>query len=242
MKIIISTVKRPNGSDYLTRCIESIRQDWDGEIHLVVGGRDTSYIKRHDVKLHLIGDLEQGDGVQKAGFGYQFALSLFPDEDCLVVEDDAVFIKGWYGILQELLVLPQERRYVISLISPWTGATSMPNMDRPSLQPYIYTTRLSYENLGDYPVANVITYSNTTAIYYPSNILKTRLPKFIKRFVVNDEGVYDLVAGYWFFRYNIPVYIAVPNLLKGVETADSAMGSTIKRFHVNYEDWDYKSW
>ena len=103
-------------------------------------------------------------------------------------------------------------------------------------------TAIFQGEIREIPTANTITYSNTTAIYYPTSILKTRIGEFVKRFVVNDEGVYDLVVGYWFFRMNIPIYIAVPNLLEHVPTPDSAMGSTIRRFHVNYDDWEYGKW
>lgn len=243
MKIVISTVQRPNKSPYLKRCIDSIRQDWNGPVHLVVGGKETRYAEEiPNANISYIGNVEKGDGVQKAGFGYATCLKLYPEEDCLIVEDDAVFVKDWYKQLQERVSFIQERRFVLSLITPWEGAVGKPNPGIPTVQTFVYAARLSYENIGDYPVANIITYSNTTAIYYPASILNTRLPDFIKRFVCEDEGVYDLVVGYWLMRMNVPIYIAVPNLLKGVETADSGMGSTIKRFHVNYEDWEYSKW
>lgn len=41
------------------------------------------------------------------------------------------------------------------------------------------------------------------------------------------------------FRYDLPVYIAVPNLLKQVDSTDSSLGSIKQMASVDYSGWDY---
>jgi hypothetical protein len=242
MRIIISTVQRPNKSPYLDRLITSIRQNYDGLVTLVVGGSDRSYVERYvggNYKIYFIEDEEIGTVLQKAAYGYWKCLTL-DTTPCLILEDDAELVKEWYDKLLNIIQYTADDKYIISLKSPDKNSVPMPDIDIPSLQPFIYQSYLSYDVPG-YPTSTVVTYSNTTGIYYTESLLKTRLPEFIKKFSIDGDAVYDVALGQFMFRYNLPIHIAVPNLLKEVDSSDSSMGSIKKRSLINYTDWDFTS-
>ncbi len=241
--IIVSTVKRD--VNYIDRCIDSVRQSYDGIIHLVAGGKDLDYLEKytHDLKyiIHIIYREEEklDDTVQKAAYGYYKCLTLDKEKPALILEDDSVLVQNWQEKLLHLLKFTKEEKYVLSLITPWSGSVPVPDIDVPSLQPFQYNAHLTYGELGEIPNASIITWTNTSGVYYPASILKTDLPKFINTFAVHGNTVYDLAAGYFLFRMNVPIYIAVPNLLLPVDTSHSAMGIPEKRVHENYERWDW---
>lgn len=244
MKVVISTVKRPK-EDYLSRCIESIRQDWDEPIYLMIGGTDTSYTDKHENVIRYKTGPEEAtlsDGVKRAGYGYYCCLTLNRDEPCIILEDDALLDKDWHKKLQELLTFTNDERFIMSLISPTRQSVPAPDIDVPSIQPFLYYSHLDYGPLGEMPKSTIVTYCNTTGIYYPTSMLQTRLPEFIYKFAVQGDTVHDLALGHYLFRMNLPIHIAVPNLCLPVDTADSVMGHDKKRSHVDYTDWDYGNW
>ncbi|PWU06096.1 MAG: hypothetical protein C5B43_02335 [Verrucomicrobia bacterium] len=246
MNIFISTVERPNKSPYLERCIESIRQDYDGEIHLIVGGEHHEYTDKYTVDQGFIrhilypGEQFYENNKQKAALGYYTALIHDPTTPALIFEDDAVLEKDWYTKLQKLLTFIPDEKFILSLITPGKGTVPEPNSTVPSVQRYNYQAYLNYDAPGQLPTSTIVTYCNTTGVYYPPSMLKTRLNEFIKRFAVHGDAVYDIVLGQYMFRYDLPIYIAVPNLLKGVDTSDSSLGSEKRPATVDYSDWDYK--
>lgn len=243
LNIIISTIKRPNGSPYLDRLIQSIRQDYDGLIWLVIGGKDTAYTDKYLEGFAKIftGDDEEklSTPFQKASYGYYKALTIDRTKPCLIFEDDGELVENWHVKLKNLITYTNDDEYVISLISPSKWSVPMPDIDIPSLQPFVYQSHLQYKTPG-HPTTMIVTYSNSTGIYYPASLLQTSLPEFIYKFSVERGAVYDISLGQFFFRYNIPVHIAVPNLLKfDIDSTDSSLGSEKKIVSVNYTDWDY---
>src|SRR5436190_16128304 len=107
MNIIISTVQRPNKTPYLDRLIASIRQDYQGVIHLIVGGKDVSYVAQYNdgfVK-HFIGDKEEQfeDNIKRAAYGYYRCLTYDWTVPALIFEDDGMLDKDWYKKLQDLI-------------------------------------------------------------------------------------------------------------------------------------------
>lgn len=244
MNIAISTIQRPNKTPYLDRCIKSIRQDYDGPIHLIIGGHDTKYTDKYDEGYikHYIGEEEDKlpTHIQKAALGYYTALTLDPEEPLLIFEDDGVVKPGWYKELQKLITFIPDEKYVLSLITPIGALIPEPNSTVSSVQRYGYQAMLEYKVPGQLPISTIITYSNTTGIYYPAKILSTKLPEFIFKFGVNGDAVYDIVMGQYMFRYDLPIYIAVPNLLlTDVDVTDSSLGEPKSRSTVDYSNWDY---
>lgn len=240
LKIIISTVERPNKTPYLDRIIKSIRKDWSGDIHLMIGGKNTQYTdkyKKNYIK-HYVDEEGLKNNIQKAAQGYFEALTLDPNNPALIFEDDGELVPGWFSKLETRLSYISEEKFILSLITPGEGTVPIPDVNIPSVQKYVYAAYLSYDTPG-YPVSTVITYCNTTGIYYPPSILKTRLAEFIQKFSVNGDAVYDTVVGQYMFRHNLPVYITVPNLLKGVDSDDSSLGHVKRPSTVDYSDWDY---
>lgn len=249
MVIAISTVQRPNKTPYLDRCIESIRKEYGGIIHLIVGGNDTNFVNKYltkDYKITFIGKGEQSfkTARQRAGFGYYTALKINLDEPLLVFEDDAVLEEGWYAKLQQALGFIKDDKFILSLILPSRESVLEPDIKVPSIQFFNYRTILTYGKPGDLPIATIITYSNTTGIYYPPVMLKTRLADFVYKYAVKGDGYYDIVIGQYMFRYNLPIYITVPALTKnigeGTDNTDSSLGHTKTMAHIDYSGWDFK--
>lgn len=232
----------------MDRLIESIRKEYDGIIHLVVGGKDISYVEKYTnyKKLqyiqHHIGEEESRfkDVIKRAAYGYYRCLTISKNEPALIFEDDAELKEGWMKNLEEMKTFIGDEKYILSLIVPFKGAVSQADIDIPSVQQFLYYSKLDYKEPGELPSATIATYCNTTGIYYPVSMLKTRLAEFIYRFAVEDETVHDLALGHYMFRYNFPVWITVPALLKDVDTTDSSLGAEKRRLHVDYSDWDYK--
>lgn len=243
MNIAISTVQRPNKSPYLDRLIESIRQDYDGVIHLVIGGKDTAYTDKYTdgfVKHYLGAEEDQyPTHIQKAGFGYYTGLTINRDEPLLILEDDGCLKPGWYKELQERVSFIPDEKFVLSLITPTGALIPEPDSAVSSVQRYQYGAILEYKIPGQLPISTIITYSNTTGIYYPAAMLQTRFPEFILKFGAEGDAVYDIVMGQYMFRYDLPIYIAVPNLLVDVDVLDSSLGHIKNRSTVDYSDWDY---
>lgn len=242
MNIAISTVQRPNKSPYLDRLIKSIRQDYDGPIHLVIGG-DPTYTDQYQEGFvkHLIGDEEKKypTNIQRAGFGYYTGLTLDRNKPLLILEDDGFLKPGWYKDLQERITFIPDEKYVLSLITPTGAAIPEPNSTVSSVQRYGYQARLEYKTPGQLPVSHIVTYSNTTGIYYPVSMLQTRFPEFVLKFGAEGDAVYDIVLGQYMFRYDLPIYIAVPNLLLDTDVLDSNLGHLKPQATVDYSDWDY---
>lgn len=243
LNIIVSTVKRPKDSPYLDRLIKSIRQDYDGIIYLIIGGKNTAYTDKYTDgfnKIFIRNDEERlSTPFKKASYGYYRALTIDRTKPCIIFEDDAVLVKDWYKKFKHLLTFVNEDKYIISLLSPSKWSVPMPDIDIPSLQPFVYQTHLEYKNPGQ-PTTTVVTYSNTTGIYYPASLLQTRLAEFIYEFSVRQGAMYDISLGQFLFRCNILIHIAVPNLLKfDVDSTDSSLGSEKKIVNVNYTDWNY---
>lgn len=247
LNIAISTVSRPNKTPYLDKCIESIRREYNGNIHLIIGG-DPQYTDKYTDGFikHPIGKYEKTLGTvrQKAGYGYYTALKISPNKPLLVFEDDAQLEKGWYGRLQHALSLIKGDKFILSLISPSRESVLEPDINVPSIQVFNYRAMLTYGEPGDLPIATIITYSNTTGMYYPPAMLKTRLADFIYEYAVKGNGYYDIVVGQYMFRYNLPVYITVPDLTKnigeGADNTDSSLGHTKEMAHIDYSEWDFK--
>lgn len=246
MNIAISTVKRPNGSPYLDRLIKCLRQDYDGDLHLIIGGKDTIYTDKYvnGYIKHFIGKSEDEypTNIQKAGLGYYTALTLNRNEPLLVFEDDAVLKPGWYEDLQNRITFIPDKVFALSLITPTGALIPEPDSTVPSVQRYGYQAMLEYKTLGQLPVSHIITYSNTTGVYYPTAMLQTKYPEFIHKFAVEGDAVYDIVLGQFMFRYDLPMYITVPNLLVDTDIMDSHLGHIKPQATVDYSDWDYTSY
>lgn len=240
--VIVSTVERPNKSPYLDRCIESIRQDYKGIIHLVIGGENTSYTDKYTKGFvkHYIHEEEKklSNNIQRAALGYYTALNIDKNQPCLILEDDGELVEDWNKKLDKLIDFTNEDKYIISLISPGHDSVPEPNIDIPSLQKFIYRGYLDYKTPG-YPVSTVITYCNTTGVYYPTSMLSTRLAEFVYKYAVEGDAVYDIVIGQYLFRHNLSVNIAVPNLLKEVDSNDTSLGHLKKPSTKNYDSWDF---
>ncbi len=243
MQLVISTVQRPNKSPYLNRLIKSIRREYKGDIHLVIGGKDTTYTDKYKKGFikHFIGDKEKyPTNIQNAGFGYYTCLTLNRNEPLLVFEDDGLLKHGWYKDLKKRISFVPYDKYVLSLITP-TPDTLIPepNCKVPSVQRYMYAARMEYKVPGQLPISHIITYSNTTGMYYPVTMLKSSLPEYIFKFSVKGDAVYDIVLGTYMFRYDLPIYIAVPNLLIDTDVLDTNLGHIKPQASVDYSDWDY---
>lgn len=173
------------------------------------------------------------------------ALNINPNESLLVFEDDAQLEEGWYAKLKQALSFIKGDKFILSLISPSRESVLEPDIKVPSIQVFNYRTILTYGDPGILPIATIITYSNTTGIYYPPAILKTRLADFVYEYAVKGEGYYDIVIGQYMFRYNLPIYITVPDLTKnigeGADDTDSSLGHNKKIAHIDYSEWDFKT-
>jgi len=244
MNIVILTVERPNKTPYLDRLLVTIRPEYKGLIHLLIGGKNTAYTDKYKdgyVK-HYLWETEKDleNNIQRASQAYQYALQIDKKNPVLIFEDDAVLKKGWYEKLNKIIYFTHEKYFLLSLITPSEGDVPNPNIDVDSIQLYNYKAFLDYKIPGQPPVTTIVTYSNTTGMYYPVSMLKTRLAKYINTFGVKGDAVHDILVGQYAFRYNIPIFIAVPNLLKKVDSRDSSLGNEKKPNTVDYSKWNYK--
>lgn len=241
--IAILTIQRPNKTPYLDRLLKTIRAEYKGDIHLMIGGKDTSYTDKYTkgyVKHYLwVFEKQLDDNIQRACLGYTKALEIDKTKPLLVFEDDGVLKKGWYKKLIKLIQFTAEPRFILSLMSPSEDDVEAPQITIDSIQLYKYKAFLDYKVPGHPPITTIITYSNTTGIYFPSSVLQTRLAQYIYKFGVKGDAVHDILVGHYMFRYNIPIYITVPNLLKKVDSTDSSLGSVKKPSVVDYSKWKY---
>lgn len=243
MNICILTIERPQKTPYLDRLLATIRAEYKGTIHLMIGGKDTSYTDKYTkgyVKHYLWEEEKKlKDNIKRAALGYYKALEIDKTKPLLIFEDDGVLKKGWYKRLLKLRTFTAAPLFILSLITPSEGDVQVPNIAIDSLQGYLYRAFLDYKIPGHLPVTTVVTYSNTTGMYYPASVLQTRLAKYIYEFGVKGDAVHDILVGQYVFRYNIPVFIAVPNLLEKVDSTDSSLGSTKAPSVVDYSKWTY---
>jgi hypothetical protein len=110
--LVMTTVSRPEGEDYVHRALQSLfaaSRNWTAQVHLFVGGRDSSYLHRYRtdprIAFHPIAkaDLEQIDGrgligCQRANYAYVVNFHraiglppLSPGSLLVSVEDDVIF-------------------------------------------------------------------------------------------------------------------------------------------------------
>lgn len=223
MKILISTVDREDS--VLDQCIASVKESGIEPI-LIKGGKGSPlWNKEKNLK-----------DIQRAAHGYYTCLTHEPIDDTLILEDDVILDEGWWFKFQELKKVIKYNRYMLSLVLPFPELVSSTDVKLQTLQPIVYKATISFDKLGN-PTSTPILYSNTSAVFYTKDVLKTRLPEFINRYAVHGKAMYDLALGYFMFRSQIPIFIMVPSLGRNVGEV-SAMGHPEKRNHgKGYDDW-----
>lgn len=244
MNIIISTVYREDGLVHKT--IESIRSEIppEMEITLMAGGNNYDYLKDYTEGFNKITDLYEVEknliDIHKAAYGYFRCLTYNRNEPVLIVEDDAIFEKGWYEKLKYFSENFKDEKRIISLITPLSNSVPKPDINVPSIQQMQYLANVTPGEPGNEPHATVVTWMNSSTVLFTPKLLNSTLPEFVFRYSVQGNAMYDLAMGYFFLRMNVPIYITVPSLLKPLGEHPSAIGHPEKRHHDNYSDWDWK--
>ena len=234
MNIHISTVKREK--DFINPLINSIRTETADPITLFVGGDDDSYLANVPFPKQKVD--ERGlENIRKAAKGYYSCLTFDRNTDCLIVEDDVVFKPGWHEMFQTFKKTVKDKYYIISFINPFVYSIPEPNIDVPSLQEYQYKVNLMWGEDGEEPNTSVVTWVNTSAVFYPKEVLQTELPEFIYRYGVRGNAVYDLAAGFYLFRTRIPIYLIHPPMVENLGNEYSRMGHPELRQHDDYTSW-----
>lgn len=222
MKIIISTVERRDS--VLDKCLDSIKESGITPV-IIKGGKNSP----------LWGVEKNLKDIQRAAYGYYKCLT-HGEEDTLIVEDDVIFEKGWWFKFTELKKVIKLNRYMMSLVLPFPELVSSTDVKLQTLQPIVYKATISFDKQGN-PTSTPILYSNTSAVFYTKDLLKTRVAEYIDRYAVHGKAMYDLALGHFMFRSQIPIFIMVPSLAKNVGEV-SAMGHPEKRNHgAGYDDW-----
>lgn len=223
MQILISTVDRKDS--VLDKCLESIKESGITPI-LIKGGKGSPL---WEVEKNL-------KDIQRAAYGFYKCLTFNPNEDTLILEDDVILDKGWWFKFTELKKVIKLNRYMLSLILPFPELVSSTDVKLQTLQPIVYKATIAFDKKGN-PTSTPILYSNTSAVFYTKDVLKTRLSEYIDRYAVHGQAMYDLALGHFMFRSQIPIFIMVPSLAKNVGEV-SAMGHPEKRNHgKGYDDW-----
>ncbi len=94
-------------------------------------------------------------------------------------------------------------------------------------------------NENNEPVTSVVSWVNTSAVYYPKETLQSDVPEFLYTYAVKGKAVYDMALGYYFFRSRIPIYIIHPAMINNYGNEYTAMGHPEKRSHDDYSAWKF---
>jgi hypothetical protein len=235
--IILTNDRKPN---YIHRCIRDIRRDYKGVIHLMVSG-DDKYVEKYTkgfIKHHV--DQENlKENWKRACKGYSQCLELGKKgEGVLVVEDDTAFKKGWYKQFLSYLTFVHDKKFIISLGKAMDGSIMNPDTKVPSLQLFLYRVNLRKE-LGKPPIALIICWFDSHAVYYPPSMPFDDMVGYMKKFGVQQSSMHDILIGYYMFRKLYPIYLATPPLAVNIGATHTSVGPIEDR-NDDFLDWDYE--
>lgn len=240
MIIAILTINRkPN---YIHKCITTIRRDYKGVIHLVVGGTDYSYIKKYGKGFvkHYLDEGHLESNWRKACNGYIecLKLALPKHEGILVIEDDTTFKKGWYKQFQQYLTFIRDKQFILSLGKAMDGSIAFANSKIPSAQLFLYRVNLR-KDPGKPPIAFIICWFDSHAVYYPPDMPFKDIIAFMDKFGVKLSSMHDILIGYYMFRKLYPIYIAQPFLAINVGAYNTHVGPITDRNDIEMTKWDF---
>lgn len=247
MNIVISTINRR--INLLPLTIDSVRKEWKKDIHLMVGGKDESYLIPYHAKgFELHKDLwkveQKLNHVQRASYGFWRCLTMDTKQGLLRIEDDVVMKPTWRQQIENAIKKIEEEnptvdKYMVSMLRPFEDCVPFPNLSEPTVQMYVYRATMQPIAPNVTPMSNILTYCNTSACYYSKGLLNTRLSEFIERYSVHGRAVFDLALGTYLFKMAIPIFVIVPNVAENIGglAALSAMGEPENRQQEDYSEW-----
>lgn len=236
MKIVILTNNRkPN---YIHRCIRDIRRDYKGTIHLMISGKNTSYLDKYTKGFVKHYNNEEGlvNNWNKACQGYANCLRLGKGEGVLVVEDDTGFKKGWYKQFLSYITFVKYKQYIISLGKAMDGSVVDPHTKVPTLQMFLY--RVNLQKKGKEMISYIITWLDSHAVYYPPTMPFDDMVAYMEKFGVEGNSMHDILIGYYLFRKLYPIWIASPPLAVNIGAYNTSVGPITDR-NDDFLDWDY---
>jgi len=236
--VLLTNYREPQ---YIHRCIESIRKEYNGVIDLMISGKRDDYLSQYQegfIKHHV---KEEGlkENWKKACKGYASCVALGEKEGVLVIEDDTALIQGWYAQFIDYINTIKDKKFVLSLGDPVKGSVINPDVQMPSLQMFLYRVLLSKNPIsGAPPEATILCWHDSHAVYYPPTINIPQLVKFLEHFGVEKTSMHDLIVGHYLYRYLIPIWISVPRLAINIGAYHTSVGP-IPNVNSDYSDWDY---
>ncbi|PWU06095.1 MAG: hypothetical protein C5B43_02330 [Verrucomicrobia bacterium] len=247
MRIVILTNKRK--PEYIHQCIKDIRREYKGTIDLMISGKETDYLKKYKGK-GFVWHRNTEEGLikpwQKACRGYANCLKLGKGEGVLVIEDDTGFKEGWYKqFLKNKEVIEKDakqNRYILSLGKALDGSIVNPGEQTPQVQVFLYRVNLMQnpKGLNEPPIAFIICWFDSHAVYFPPDMPFDDLSAFINKYGVEYSSMHDILIGYYMFRKFIPIYISQPFLALNIGAYNTSVGSITDRNDTEMTKWDFE--
>ncbi len=233
---ILTNNRKPN---YIHRCIKDIRKDYQGTIHLMISGKDDSYLKKYTTgfKKHYNNEAGLVNNWNKACQGYANCLRLGKKEGVLIIEDDTGFKKGWYKQLLSYLTFVKDKRYIISLGKAMDGSVIDPHTKVPTLQLFLY--RVNLQKKDKEMISYIITWLDSHAVYFPPTIDLEDMAQMVEKFGVKNNSMHDILIGYYLFRKLYPIWIASPPQAINIGATNTSVGWIDNR-NDDFLDWDYE--
>jgi len=235
--VILTLDKR---QQFIRKCIDMVRKEYMGDIHLMISG-EQDYLKDYNIGYikHNAEVESLPNNVQRASKAYMKALTIDTSKGVLIIEDDSIVTKGWSDKLAGNIMSIRDKEYVVSLKKALAGSITDPSSTLFPVQRFQYRVNL-IKNPGNPPLATVLTWAGTNAVYYSNYTPRLDMAAFLKKFCVDlpNPGMYDLALGYYFYRRFIPIYHTVPPLVDDLGALDSTVQIAEDR-NNDYTDWRY---